>query len=126
MTAVSSALTSSVMAYLGLVPSEHSTGESRRRGGITKSGNGHARRILVESAWSYRFRPTMSREIRQRNEGLSPGVQATAWKAQQRLNARYKKLTGRAKNKQQVVTALARELAGFVWCIARQPELQAA
>lgn len=115
-----------LMAYLGLVPSEHSSGESRRRGGITKSGNGHARRILVESAWSYRFRPAMSREIRQRNEGLSHSVQATAWKAQQRLNARYKTLTGRGKNKQQVVTALARELAGFVWCIARQPELQAA
>jgi transposase len=115
-----------LMAYLGLVPSEHSSGESRRRGRITKSGNGHARRILVESAWSYRFRPTMSREIRQRNAGLSPGVQATAWKAQQRLNARYKKLLGRGKTKQQVVTALARELAGFVWSIARQSEAQAA
>lgn len=114
------------MAYLGLIPSEHSSGESRRRGGITKSGNRHARRILVESAWSYRFRPTMSREIRQRNDGLSPGVKATAWKAQLRLNARYKKLLGRGKAKQQVVTALARELAGFVWCIARQPETQAA
>jgi transposase len=115
-----------LMAYLGLVPSEHSSGESRRRGRITKSGNGHARRILVESAWSYRFRPTMSREIRQRNAGLSPGVQAVAWKAQQRLNARYNKLLGRGKTKQQVVTALARELAGFVWCIARQPAAHAA
>jgi transposase len=114
------------MAYLGLVPSERSSGESRRRGRITKSGNGHARRTLVESAWSYRFRPTMSREIRQRNEGLSPGVQATAWKAQQRLNTRYKKLLGRGKTKQQVVTAMARELAGFVWCVARQVEGQAA
>lgn len=114
------------MAYLGLVPSEHSSGESRRRGRITRSGNGHARRILVESAWSYRFRPTMSREIRQRNQGLSPDVQATAWKAQLRLNMRYKKLLGRGKTKNQVVTAVARELAGFVWCIARQSEMQAA
>lgn len=116
----------SFMAYLGLVPSEHSSGESRRRGRITKSGNGHARRTLVESAWSYRFRPTMSREIRQRNEGLSPVLQATAWKAQLRLHGRYNKLLGRGKSKQQVVTALARELAGFVWCIARQSEAQAA
>jgi transposase len=114
------------MAYLGLVPSEHSSGESRRQGRITKSGNGHARRILVEAAWSYRFRPAMSREIRLRNEGLSPAIRATTWKAQQRLNGRYKKLLARGKTKQQVVTALARELAGFVWCIARQPEAQAA
>ena len=113
-------------SYLGLVPSEHSSGESIRRGGITKSGNGHARRILVESAWSYRYRPTMSYEIRRRNRELSASVQASAWKAQQRLNARYKKLVGRGKPKQQVVTALARELAGFVWHIGRQPELQAA
>jgi transposase len=120
------ATASAFMAYLGLVPSEHSSGESRRRGGITKSGNGHVRRILVESAWSYRFRPRMSRQIRERNEGLSPGVQAAAWKAQQRLHSRYQKLTGRGKAKQQVVTALARELAGFVWHIARQPNQLAA
>jgi transposase len=112
-----------LMAYLGLVPSEHSSGESTKRGRITRTGNGHVRRILVESAWSYRFRPTMSREIRKRNEGVAPSVQAIAWKAQHRLNARYKKFIGRGKNKQQTVTALARELAGFVWCIARQPQL---
>jgi transposase len=114
------------MAYLGLVPTEHSSGEKRQQGRITKSGNRHARRILVESAWSYRFRPTMSREIRLRNEGLPPAVRSAAWKAQQRLNARYKKLTGRGKTKQQTVTALARELAGFVWHVARHTELQAA
>lgn len=77
------------MAYLGLVPSEHSSGESRRRGRITKSGNGHVRRILVESAWSYRFRPRMSPRIRERNQDVSPGVQAVAWKAQQRLQTRH-------------------------------------
>jgi transposase len=114
------------MAYLGLVPSEHSSGERRQRGRITKSGNRHARRILVESAWSYRFRPAMSRQIRARNEGQSPAVQATAWKAQRRLCARYRKLSGRGKTKQQTMTALARELAGFVWHIARQSQPQAA
>jgi transposase len=114
-----------LMAYLGLVPSEHSSGETTKRGRITRTGNGHVRRILVESAWSYRHRPTMSCEIRKRNEGVAPGVQAIAWKAQHRLNSRYRKLLGRGKNKQQTVTALARELAGFVWSIARQPQLLA-
>ena len=114
-----------LMAFLGLVPSEHSSGEKQKRGRITRTGNGHVRRILVESAWSYRFRPAMSAAIRKRNEGLAPMVQAIAWKAQHRLNGRYKKLMGREKNKQQIVTAIARELAGFVWAIARQPVLLA-
>lgn len=112
-----------LMAFIGLVPSEHSSGESTRRGSITRTGNGHVRRVLVEAAWSYRFRPRMSREIRERNEGVGPGVQAIAWKAQQRLHGRYQKLTGRGKNKNQTVVAMARELAGFVWSIAREPEL---
>ena len=114
------------MAYLGLVPSEHSSGQSRKRGSITRTGNTHARRILVESAWNYRFRPSMSRAIRERNEGIAPEVQAIAWKAQQRLHGRYKKLLARGKNKQQTVTAVARELAGFVWAIATQPSAIAA
>lgn len=114
------------MAYLGLVPSEHSSGGSRKRGSITRTGNGHARRILTESAWSYRFGPRMSYEIRRRNEGIAPDVQAIAWKAQDRLHLRYKRLLGKGKNKQQTVTAVARELAGFVWAIARQPTLLAA
>lgn len=114
-----------LMAYLGLVPSEHSSGETKKRGRITRTGNGHARRILVESAWSYRHRPTMSQTIRKRNEGIAPQVQAIAWKAQHRLHRRYQKLLGRGKSKQQTVTALARELAGFVWSIARQPQLLA-
>ena len=114
-----------LMGYLGLVPSEHSSGETRRRGRITRTGNGHVRRILVESAWSYRHRPAMSAAIRKRNEGVAAAVQAIAWKAQHRLNGRYKRLLGRGKNKQQTVTALARELAGFVWSIARQPQLLA-
>jgi transposase len=115
-----------LMAYLGLVPSEHSSGQTQKRGRITRTGNGHVRRILVESAWSYRYRPTMSPQIRTRNVGVAPAVQAIAWKAQHRLHARYRKLLGRGKNKQQTVTALARELAGFVWSIARQPQLLAA
>ena len=115
-----------LMSYLGLVPSEHSSGERQKRGHITRTGNRHVRRILVESAWSYRYRPAMSAAIRKRNEGVAPAVQAIAWKAQQRLNGRYKKLLGRGKNHQQTVTALARELAGFVWSIARQPQLLAA
>jgi transposase len=115
-----------LMAYLGLVPSEHSSGETKKRGRITRTGNGHVRRVLVESAWAYRFRAAMSWEIRKRNDGVAPAVQAIAWKAQQRLSGRYRKLLGRGKNKQQTVTAIARELAGFVWCIARQPELLAA
>jgi len=116
---------SSLMSYLGLVPSEHSSGEKVRRGRITKCGNGHARRILVESAWAYRFRPALSRAIRDRNEGLPPEIQSAAWKAQQRLHGRYRKLLGRGKSKQQVITALARELTGFVWAIARQQPLSA-
>jgi len=115
-----------LMAYLGLVPSEHSSGESKKRGRITRTGNGHVRRVLVESAWAYRYRPTMSWAIRERNKGIAPAVQAIAWKAQQRLTGRYKKLVGRGKNKQQTVTAIARELAGFVWSISRQPQLLAA
>jgi transposase len=114
-----------LMAYLGLVPSEHSSGERKKRGRITRTGNGHVRRILVESAWSYRYRPAMSGAIRKRNEGVAPAVQAIAWKAQHRLHGRYQKLLGRGKNKQQTVTALARELAGFVWSIARQKQLLA-
>ena len=115
-----------LMAFVGLVPSEHSSGQSKRRGHITCAGNSHVRRILVEAAWAYRFRPTMSWAIRKRNEGVAPEIQAIAWKAQNRLHGRYKKLLGRGKNKQQTVTAVARELAGFVWAIGRQPGAMAA
>ena len=109
-----------LMAYLGLVPSEHSSGESRRRGRITKTGNAHVRRVLVESAWSYRFRPALSRAIRERGSEASPQVQSIAWKAQARLHRRYARMMGRGISKQKTVTAIARELAGFVWAIGRQ------
>jgi transposase len=112
-----------LMAYIGLVPSEHSSGGTKKRGGITRTGNQHVRKALVESAWSYRFRASMSPEIRRRNEGVSTEVRAIAWKAQQRLHRRYQRLLARGKSKQQTVTALARELAGFIWAIGRQPTL---
>jgi transposase len=112
-----------LMAYLGLVPSEHSSGDSKKRGRITRTGNRHVRRVLVEAAWAYRHRPAMSWELRKRNEGLQQPVRDIAWKAQQRLHRRYARMIGRGKNKQQTVTAMARELTGFVWAIAREVTL---
>jgi transposase len=112
-----------LMGYLGLVPSEHSSGEARQQGKITRAGNGHARRILVEAAWAYRFRAAKSRAIRERSQGVSDEVQRIAWRAQERLCAKYRKLTARGKNKNRTVVAIARELAGFVWAIGRQPKL---
>jgi transposase len=115
-----------LMAYLGLVPGEHSSGGSRRQGRITRTGNAHARRILVEAAWSYRFRARLTRAIAARQAAVAAGVRQIAWKAQQRLHRRYLRLTSRGKSKQQTVTALARELAGFVWAIAQEQVLLAA
>lgn len=111
-----------LMSFVGLVPSEHSSGATQKRGSITRTGNGHVRRVLTESAWGYRCRPAMSAAIRGRNEGCSPEVQAIAWKAQARLHGRYRRMLARGKNKQQTVTAVARELVGFVWAIARQTQ----
>jgi len=115
-----------LMAYLGLVPSEQSSGETKRRGGITRTGNRHLRRILTEAAWCYRFRPNTNPRLKAQNRRISPAVAAVAWRAQQRLHGRYCRLLARGKNKQQVVTAVARELSAFVWDIARQPQLLAA
>jgi transposase len=115
-----------LMAFLGLVPSEHSSGESKRRGRITRTGNTHVRRVLVEAAWSYQFRPNMSQEIRKRNEGIAPGVQRIAWQAQQRLHKRLMNLRRKGKNTQKAIIAVARELAGFVWAIGQEQELLAA
>ncbi len=114
-----------LMGYLGLVPSERSSGESRQQGRITRAGNGHARRILIEAAWAYRYRARQSEAIRARSRGVSEEVKRIAWRAQERLCARYRKLTARGKNMNRTVTAIARELAGFVWAIARQPKLLA-
>ncbi|ASY73645.1 Mobile element protein (plasmid) [Sinorhizobium fredii CCBAU 83666] len=108
------------MAYLGLVPSEHSSGATRRQGGITKAGNGTARRMLIEAAWSYRFPARVSREQLLRQEQLPKTIRDTAWKAQERLCGRYRKLTKAGKPATTVTTAIARELSGFVWAIACQ------
>jgi len=107
-----------LMAYLGLVPSEHSSGKTRRRGGITKTGNGHVRRVLVEAAWCYRFQARKTAHLQRRAEKASEAVQAIAWEAQKRLCGRYRHLMSRGKLKVQVCTAIARELAGFIWAIA--------
>jgi transposase len=106
-----------LMGYSGLVPSEHSSGESRRQGGITKTGNAHLRRVLVESAWTYRHRPGVGPELKRRQKDLPADVKATAWKAQHRLCTRYRRLAARGKPPQQVATAIARELLGFIWAI---------
>lgn len=107
-----------LMAYLGLVPSEHSSGSRRRQGAITKTGNGHVRRVLVEAAWNYRFPARKTRTIEQRAEQTSDAVQAIAWAGQKRLCGRYRRLVEAGKLNKQVTTAVARELAGFIWAIA--------
>jgi transposase len=108
-----------VMAYVGLVPSEHSSGACRRQGAITKSGNGHVRRMLVEASWSYRHVARNSAWLRRRQTGQPDEVTAIAWRAQLRLCARFRRLVGRGKPKPQVVTAIARELVAFMWEIDR-------
>ncbi len=108
-----------LMAFLGLVPSEHSSGEKVRRGGITKAGNTHARKALIEAAWAYRHPARIGRRLQIRSEALPTPIREIAWKAQLRLTSRYRKLSARMKPHAVVVTALARELAGFVWAIAR-------
>lgn len=113
------------MGYVGLIPTEHTSGPQRRGGPITKTGNGHVRRLLVEAAWHYRRKPRLSKALRERSVGISPAVCAIAWKAQSRLHNRLHRLTGRGKNSAEAVTAVARELAGFVWAIAREEVLLA-
>ena len=108
-----------LMAYLGLVPSEHSSGPKQTRGGITKTGNGHVRRLLVEAAWTYRHPARKSALLQRRAERTCEAVQDIAWKAQKRLCQRYRHLLSRGKQSVQVCTAVARELAGFVWAIAQ-------
>jgi transposase len=111
---------SEVMGYSGVVPREHSSGASVRRGGITKTGNAHLRRVIVESAWHYIRRPRIGRELAIRHKTQSAEVKAIAWKAQHRLYNRFHKLAGKGKPRQQAVTAVARELLGFMWAIAHQ------
>lgn len=115
-----------LMAYLGLVPSEHSSGPTRHQGGITKTGNGHVRRVLVEAAWAYRYPARKTRVIQRRAEHTSPEVQGIAWKAQKRLCGRYRHLMKAGKRNQVAVTAVARELAGFMWAIAHETPIKGA
>ncbi len=111
-----------LMGYSGMVSSENSTGTSVRRGAITKTGNAHVRRILGEAAWAYQYRPAMSPELKKRQEGLSEEVKEIAWKAQHRLCSRYRRLTAKGKLRQKVMTAIGRELLGFIWAIGIQVE----
>lgn len=109
-----------LMAYLGLVPSENSSGGSIRRGAITKTGNGHARRALIEAAQAYSRPARISRAILKRQEAVSEPIRQIAWKAQLRLCARFRRLAARGKSRNRVVIAIARELSGFMWAIAKQ------
>lgn len=106
-------------SYLGLVPSEHSSGESRRLGSITKSGSGHARRLLVEAAWHYRNPPRIGREIERRQQGQPAAAIAVAWSAQRRLHRTHSQMRKRNKRATVTTVAVARELAGFCWAIAQ-------
>ena len=109
-----------LMAYVGLIPSEHSSGTRRARGAITKTGNAHLRRVLVEAAWHYRHHPFIGKHLRRRHVDAPDGATQHAWRAQQRLYRRYRCLAARGKPKQHVVTAIARELTGFVWASLTQ------
>jgi transposase len=111
-----------LMGYSGLVSSESSTGAVVRRGAITKAGNAHLRRILGEAAWAYQSRPSMSADLRKRQQGLSEEVKELAWKAQHRLCSRRRRLIAKGKQPQKVTIALARELLGFIWAIGMQIE----
>jgi transposase len=115
-----------LMAYLGLVPSERSSGTSIRRGGITKAGNAHARRVLIEGAWTYRMQARVSRKLLDRLERLPQAIRDIAWRAQLRLCHRYRRLTAAGKPKVVVTTAIAREMVGFIWAIARMVQPQPA
>jgi transposase len=115
-----------LMGYSGLVASEHSSGNRIQRGGLTKTGNGHLRRVVVEAAWAYQHRPNVTGYLlrRQKNLALSEEAKNIAWKAQHRLHKRYQAMAARGKNKNQIVAALGRELLGFIWAIAVAVEKQ--
>jgi transposase len=115
-----------LMSYSGLVSSEHSSGNRIQRGGITKTGNAHLRRVIVEAAWAYQHKPWIGGWLAKRQQGLDEEFKTLAWKAQWRLCTRYKKLASRGKNKPQIVTAIGRELLGFIWAIAVRTETRVA
>jgi len=113
-----------LMGYLGLVPSEHSSGAAVRKGSITKTGNAHARRVLTEAAWNYRFPARIARALSVRQEAVAEPIRALSWKAQLRLCGRFRSLSVRGVHQNKVCVAVARELAGFIWAIARQVSSQ--
>jgi len=112
-----------LMGYIGATPSEDTSGDRIRRGRITKAGNSGLRRLLVEAAWSYRHRPAEGYRHRKRAENVAPAVRSIAWRAQTRLNARYKRMLARGKPKQKTLVAVARELAGFIWAVGQEEQL---
>jgi transposase len=114
-----------LMGYSGAVPSEDSSGERTRRGRITKTGNAHLRRIAVEAAWSYKFRPAVGPALRKRQEGLPEEIKEIAWKAQHRLHKRFSRLAAAGKDRRKIVTAVGRELLGFIWAIGIRAEAAA-
>lgn len=117
---------SELMSYVGLVPSEHSSGEQRRQGGVTETGNAHARRMLIECAWAYRFPARKTATIQRRAERTPAVVQAISWKAQKRLCGRFQRLRARGVSAHKAVTAIARELCGFLWavvCEVQRPKM---
>jgi len=115
-----------LMGYSGLVAREHSSGNRTQRGGITKTGNSHLRRVVVEAAWAYQHRPNVIGFLarRQKDLAISEEAKKIAWKAQQRLHKRYQSMAARGKNKNQIVAALGREMLGFIWAIAVETERQ--
>jgi transposase len=114
-----------LMGYSGAVPSEDSSGKRMKRGGITKTGNAHLRRIAIEAAWSYRLRPWVGPALRKRPEGVPEEIKEIAWKAQVRLSKRYARLAAAGKDQRKIITAVGRELLGFVWAIGIKAEAAA-
>jgi transposase len=111
-----------LMGYSGAVPCEDSSGQRQRRGAITKTGNAHLRRVLIEAAWSYRLRPGIGPTLRQRQKGVREEVKEIAWKAQHRLHKRYRRLAAAGKDQRKIVTAVGRELLAFIWAIGSKTE----
>jgi transposase len=111
-----------LMGYSGAVPTENSSGQRTRRGSITKTGNAHLRRIVIEAAWSYHYRPAIGPRLRQRQEGVSEPIKEIAWKAQVRLHKRSMKLAAAGKDQRKIITAVGRELLGFIWAIGIKAE----
>jgi transposase len=111
-----------LMGYSGAVPTEDSSGQRTRRGSITKTGNAHLRRIAIEAAWSYRLRPGVGPALRKRQEGVAEEIKEIAWKAQHRLHKRYMRLAAAGKDQRKIITAVGRELLGFIWAIGTKAE----